>query len=187
MKPIDYRAISSRSLVTLGGVAMLGGALDPMEGSLAILIGSAMVAVGTFVGKNELRQVAYRTFFFVLIAIGVGAMWALSSIGGIGGNSGHSLWWGLLIVPYLIGWSLEIWALGNPRWLVWLGIPAGIWYVVLSGIVLRHSNSKHDQTGMDVVVLMGSIGLLTIGGCIYKLLTAKPQGKLPGPLCGNVS
>jgi len=35
--------------------------------------------------------------------VGVGALWFLSSLGGIGGKSGHSIWWGLLILPYPTG------------------------------------------------------------------------------------
>jgi hypothetical protein len=26
--------------------------------------------------------------------------------GGIGGNSGLSLWWGLIILPYPVGWAI---------------------------------------------------------------------------------
>jgi hypothetical protein len=45
----------SRILTTVGGIAMLVGALDPMEGSLVILPGSALVALGTFLGQSERR------------------------------------------------------------------------------------------------------------------------------------
>jgi hypothetical protein len=43
---------------------------------------------------------------FALVALGVAAMVVLSGLGGIGGNSGHSLWWGVFILPYPIGWAL---------------------------------------------------------------------------------
>jgi len=33
-------------------------------------------------------------------------MFALSSIGGIGGESGRSMWWGILILPYPVGWVM---------------------------------------------------------------------------------
>ena len=45
---------------------------------------------------------------FSLIAAGVAAMFALSAVGGIGGRSGHSLWWGLLILPYPVGWLMAL-------------------------------------------------------------------------------
>ena len=41
------------------------------------------------------------------------------------------MWWGLLILPYLIGWTVGIWGPGSPRWMVWLGIPVGIWYLTI--------------------------------------------------------
>ena len=46
----------------------------------------------------------YWIWAFLLIAVGVCAMFALSAVGGIGGRSGHSMWWGILILPYPLGW-----------------------------------------------------------------------------------
>jgi uncharacterized membrane protein len=43
---------------------------------------------------------------FVLIAIGVGAMVVLSMFGGIGGRAGRSMWWGVTILPYPVGWLI---------------------------------------------------------------------------------
>ena len=43
-----------------------------------------------------------------LIAFGVGAMFVLSAIGGFGGTRGPSMWWGLLILPYPIGWVMGL-------------------------------------------------------------------------------
>ena len=45
---------------------------------------------------------------FVLIAVGVGAMFGMSAMGGIGGNSGRSIWWILLCLPYPVGWILGL-------------------------------------------------------------------------------
>jgi hypothetical protein len=87
----------------VGSIAMLVGAVDPMEGSVVILPGSGLVALGTLLGQSERRLIAFRVWVFILIAIGVGALWGLSMVGGIGGSSGHSIWWGVLILPYLIG------------------------------------------------------------------------------------
>jgi hypothetical protein len=81
------RSIWSRILILVGSIAMLVGALDPMEGSVVILPGSGLVALGTFLGQNERRLIAFRVLVFILIAIGVGALWGLSWVGGIGGNS----------------------------------------------------------------------------------------------------
>jgi purine-cytosine permease-like protein len=98
----------SRILVIVGGIAMLLGAVDPLEGSVLILAGGVLVLVGTFLGQAERPLLSYWIATVVLIAVGVGAMFALSAIGGIGGNSGHSMWWGVLILPYAVGWIMGI-------------------------------------------------------------------------------
>ena len=159
---------------------MLVGALDPMEGSVVILPGSGLVALGTFLGQSERRLIAYRVWVFILIAIGVGAMWGLSNAGGIGGKSGHSMWWGVLILPYLIGWSMGIWGPGSPRWVLALGIGVGLWYLALLVIVLKNSNRHHGAMSDLPVIILGSIGLLTIVGCIGRLRKGIPEAIQPG-------
>lgn len=125
-KLMNARNLWSRILVVVGSIAMLVGAIDPMEGSLVILPGSGLVALGTFLGHGEHRLITYRTGVFILIAIGVGALWGLSGLGGFGGNSGRSNWWALLILPYLIGWLMGICGPGSPRWMLGLGIGVGL-------------------------------------------------------------
>jgi purine-cytosine permease-like protein len=98
----------SRILKVVGGILMAVGTLDPLEGSLLILPGSGLVALGMFVGKAERRIIRYWAWVFALIAVGVGAMFVVSAFGGIGGNSGHSIWWGLLILPYPAGWLMAM-------------------------------------------------------------------------------
>ena len=129
---MNARGIWSRILVIVGSIAMLAGAIDPMEGSVVILAGSGLVALGAFLGQGERRLIAYRVWVFILIMIGVGALWGLSNLGGIGGKSGRSMWWGVLILPYLIGWCWE--SGGRARragcycWAWWLAF--GIWRCV---------------------------------------------------------
>lgn len=105
---MNARMLWSRILVIVGGIAMLIGAIDPLEGSLIILPGSGMVALGTLLGKSRHRLVVYWVWVFILIAVGVGALWGLSAVGGIGGTSGRSMWWGLVLLPYPIGWLLGV-------------------------------------------------------------------------------
>jgi len=105
---MDTRRLWSRILVILGGIAMLVGAIDPLEGSLLILPGSGLVALGMFLGKRERHTLVYWVWVFILIAVGVGAMFVLSAFGGIGGRSGHSMWWGILILPYPVGWLMAL-------------------------------------------------------------------------------
>ena len=103
---MNARRLWSRILLTIGGIAMLVGTLDPLEGSLLILPGSGLVALGMFVGKKDRRTLFYWVWAFILIAVGVGAMFVLSAFGGIGGKSGHSMWWGISILPYPVGWLM---------------------------------------------------------------------------------
>ena len=159
------RAVWSRILVTVGSIAMLVGALDPLEGSLAILPGSGLVAFGTFLGRCEGRLITYRVWVFVLIALGVGAMWGLSSVGGFGGKSGLSVWWGLLLLPYLVGWVMGVWGPGFPRWFWLLGIGVGLWWLTILMIIV--SRAGLQQAGAALIV--GALGVVTIAGCIYRL------------------
>ena len=96
----------SRILVVVGLVAMVIGVLDPLEGSLVILPGTGLVALGALLGKSRRRIFLYWSF--ALVAVGVGAMWGLSALGGFGGNSGRSNWWGLVLLPYPVGWIMAL-------------------------------------------------------------------------------
>jgi len=44
---------------------------------------------------------------FLMIMIGVGTMFIVSPMGGIGGPEGLSVWFSLLVIPYPIAWSLS--------------------------------------------------------------------------------
>lgn len=160
---MNARQLWSHILVTVGSIAMLVGAIDPMEGSLLILPGSGSVALGTFLGQGEHRLVVFRVWVFVLIAIGVGALWGLSMAGGIGGTSDLSPWWAVLLLPYAIGWSVGIWGPGSPRWVLWLGIVVSLWFLTILALALK--KSAHVSPG----IVIASIGVLTIVGCIYRL------------------
>lgn len=105
---MNTRTFWSRILGIVGGIAMLVGSLDPLEGSLLILPGSGLVAVALYLGGKDRRTVLYWTWVFGLIAVGVGALFGLSAVGGIGGQSGHSLWWGVLLLPYAAGWLMAL-------------------------------------------------------------------------------
>jgi hypothetical protein len=104
---MNARKLWSRILIIVGSIAMLVGALDPMEGSLVILPGSGVVTLGTFLSNSGRGLLIYWIWIFILIAVGVGALFALSAWG-FGGTSEHSMWWGVLILPYPIGWIMGI-------------------------------------------------------------------------------
>ena len=93
-------------IYNLGIVAVILGAIDPLEGSIVILAGSALIAFA-----SHKRMSSYREKFFLsflLILFGVAFLWYLSSLGGFGGASDLSWGWGLLIIPYPVGWLLAI-------------------------------------------------------------------------------
>jgi hypothetical protein len=156
----------SRILVITGGIAMLVGVIDPIRGSLIILPASLLFALGTFTVHSDRRWSGYRIGVIILIAIGVGAMWELTRVGGDGGNLERSLWWGILTLPYLLGWSMGIWGPGSPRWLLLLGLAVSLFYLVLSPIILTHGVGDHRYVG---ALVLAALGLLTSIGCIIIL------------------
>lgn len=172
MKTSNARSLWSRIVIVLGSIAMVVGAIDPMEGSAIILPGSLLVVLGTCLGPSERRLIAYRVAVFILITIGVGAMWILSSVGGIGGKSGLSMWWGVLILPYLIGWSMGMWGPGSPRWLLVSGIGVGLWYLTILTIVLKHPNPHNSPLAAIIIAVTG---VLTIAGCVGRLTKRIPK------------
>jgi hypothetical protein len=99
-------ATRARVLVMAGLVLMIAGAVDPMEGSVVILGGSALAATGAYFSAQGTARLLVSSF--LLIAAGVAALFGLSAIGGVGGNSGRSIWWLLLCAPYPIGWVLGL-------------------------------------------------------------------------------
>jgi hypothetical protein len=168
MKNFKSRSFWSHILIILGSAGMLVGAIDPLEGSLVILPGSLMVAIGTFLGQDERRLIAYRVLVFILISIGVGAVWGLTMVGGFGGNE-RSMWWGLLTLPYLIGWSMGIWGPGSPRWVLLAGIVVGLWYLAILMMVLKRSGLHFEAVQSVPVITLALIGMITIVGCIIRL------------------
>jgi hypothetical protein len=93
---------------------MVIGAVDPLEGSLVILLGTALATLAAFLANSHYLRLFAGSFG--LVAIGVGVMFSLSDFGGIGGNTGRSIWWGLAILPYPIGWAMGL--IGAVRWLL---------------------------------------------------------------------
>ncbi|MFM7749735.1 MAG: hypothetical protein ACKPB0_04895 [Opitutaceae bacterium] len=108
------RTLGAHVLFGLGAFGFVAGAIDPLEGPVVILAGSALLLGAEVVRGLERRRPRFWTTVLVLIATGVAMMAALSSVGGIGGKSGRAWWWGLLLLPYLAGWRLGI-----------RGLPAG--------------------------------------------------------------
>jgi hypothetical protein len=92
----------------LGLAGMLVGAVDPLEGSLVILPATALVALGALGGEGRRGTLIYWSL--ALVVVGVGALWGLSALGGFGGSTGRSWWWGVVLLPYPVGWLLGLFA-----------------------------------------------------------------------------
>jgi hypothetical protein len=178
MKTNNARSLWSRILIILGSIAssfrfqVSGFKFQVWSRILIILPGSLLVALGTGLGSSDRRLIAYRVAVFILIAFGVGAIWGLYSVGGFGGPSGRSMWWGVLILPYLIGWSMGIWGPGSPRWLLVSGIGVGLWYLAILAMVLKH---PRPHGGSLPGIIIAVIGVLTIAGCIGRLTKQIPR------------
>lgn len=93
-----------RTLRIVGIATLLVGVLDPMEGSVVIAAGGALLVWHAYLINNRAKVLYLMAG--AMIAFGVLSLFALSSIGGFGGTTGVSVWWGLLIVPYPAGWLL---------------------------------------------------------------------------------
>jgi hypothetical protein len=100
------RARWSRILAVAGLVLTILGAVDPLEGSVVIVAGTAMAATGAIIGGSRHRPLLL--WAFGLTVAGVGLMTGMSVMGGIGGTTGRSMWWALVLLPYPAGWVLGI-------------------------------------------------------------------------------
>lgn len=92
-------------LYTVGILNLFLGALDPLEGSLLIVLGSVLITV-----YKHWRGDSHKKGFLaacIMIAVGVGYMFFLSNLGGIGPHA-KSWWWIIPVIPYPAGWLLTV-------------------------------------------------------------------------------
>ena len=105
------RANWPRILYVAGLVALIVGAIDPLEGSIIIAAGSIMLAISTFMSQD-----IHRKLFALLalcVCLGVITIWYVSSLGGF--DPATDWWWWVGIAPYPLGWIATI-ALILVRW-----------------------------------------------------------------------
>lgn len=95
----------TRILYIIGVIALVIGAIDPLEGSVIIAGGSAILAVTTAIQKDPHRKIFL--WCFIAIAIGVAYLFYISSKGGFGGE-GRSWWYGVPVLPYPMGWLITV-------------------------------------------------------------------------------
>ena len=96
----------SRRLFVIATAALVLGAVDPLEGSIVVIAGAGVAMVAAHLGHVRARH--WLDWGMALGLLGVAALWGLSAGGGIGPSTGHSYWWGLLLLPYPVGWLLSL-------------------------------------------------------------------------------
>jgi len=89
----------------IGTVAFLLGVIDPLEGSIVISFGAILITIATYFRKEPL----FKWFLFatLLTLFGVIALFVVSSFGGLS-KENLSPWWGLVLIPYPVGWIMGV-------------------------------------------------------------------------------
>lgn len=161
------------ALAIPGGLAVLVGGIDPLEGGIFLFAGTALLAAAAFIAPTDRAVQLARATNFALAAFGFGAVAVLSGAGGLGGSTGRPLAWAVLGLPLFAAWSLSFWGRGSLRWMNWLGLLAGGWYLTLPLLVLRKSRTNpHILWPVLAVLAVG--GLVTLTGCVWRLRQRRP-------------
>ncbi|WP_156226957.1 hypothetical protein [Corynebacterium comes] len=101
------RAYLVRGLAVIGLLGLVIGTLDPLEGSVLIVAGVALITLAAFLGGSRHRSLL--AWSLVIIVLAVAGMWISSLYGGFGGDTGRSLWWLVpVLAPYILGWLLAV-------------------------------------------------------------------------------
>ena len=93
-------------LYYLGLFSLFLGSLDPLEGSILILMGFIFISIFMKVTHNKFAK--YFIFASSISGIGIFFMFYFSFLGGFFGNSTLNKWYLLLLLPYPLGWLLFI-------------------------------------------------------------------------------
>lgn len=93
-----------RYVFIAGVIATIAGAIDPMEGSVVIAAGSILLAISSYFRNDIYLKIFLIAAIFIII--GVTAIWYVSSLGGF--DPKREWWWTVVILPYPIGWLINI-------------------------------------------------------------------------------
>ena len=96
----------SRGLAIVGLAGMVISVIDPLEGAIVAFASAALIAAGAQITHSRFRNPLY--WAVALIGTGIAVMIALSLLGGFGGDTGRSMWWALLMLPYPVGWGVAV-------------------------------------------------------------------------------
>lgn len=160
-------------LAVPGGLAVLIGGVDPLEGSILILIGTALLAGAALVARADRGVLAARGTHLALAAFGFAAVWILTIGGGVGGSAGRSMAWAALGLPLAAAWSLSFWGRGAPRWMNWLGLLGGGWYLALPMLVMTKSRTN-PHILWSALAALAVFGVATVAGCVWRLRQPRP-------------
>ena len=160
---MNRRMLAATVLVVVGSAAILIGALDPLEGVFIIFPGSGMIALGAYLAQTRHRRFVY--WAFLLIAVGFAALVIVSALGGL-----RSPWWGLFILPYPIGWMMDIVGAASTltrlfegRWVRFAGFVVGIWVMAAVVLLVRLIGSHLlPPWGMAAVMALSCLCILGV-------------------------
>ena len=94
-------------LLVVGTIGLVIGTIDPLEGSVLIVAGLILNTLAAYLASS--RQRGLFTWALSVAAVSVGALFGISFLGGVGGDTGRSMWWLLPIgVPYVLSWGMGV-------------------------------------------------------------------------------
>lgn len=154
---------------TVGYLLALLGAVDPLEGSVLVALGCALVALHAWLVGLPRPLRIYRLAVAVMAAFGVGALWAISALGGFGGSDGVATSWALLILPYPAALVALLSSSAAPRWVAFGGCVVGVGYLAIAIVVLLRS-PPHGGSPLYTAGLVATLGLALLGACAARIV-----------------
>ena len=103
---MNKRNLWSRILTIAGGIAIVAGAIDPIDGALLSVLGGGLFALGAYLGQAERRVIAYKVLAFIMMAIGFGVFWKLIVVEGM--RLGPSAWPNSRLFPPLPSYNVGL-------------------------------------------------------------------------------
>jgi hypothetical protein len=100
------QALWKRLLFIIGIVALIIGAIDPLEGSVLICGGAVLISVAVLAAHDRHRYLFLAATISILI--GTAMLFYMSSLGGIGKGTSYSMWWALVFLPLPLGWLMIV-------------------------------------------------------------------------------
>lgn len=80
------RTAWTRPLLIIGTLGLVVGTIDPLEGSVLIVAGVALITLAAFLGGSRHRRLLASSL--VILGAGVAGMWIISGYGGVGETPG---------------------------------------------------------------------------------------------------